>query len=747
MNSLRLKWIEPSLPRFTTFAGYAPENDQLPSKERNERRAKEGGSTMPAFLSRSNLAKTFFSLMLLLLLPAATLRVSAQDRDRDGDKRFGDSFTPLVYQVENTGAHYPAPNFPPFAQLPIIRPLPDPFLSMDGWRDDSFTSWERRRNEIKAAVETFELGPKPDCHDCTITSTYTPPAAGSSIGSLAVNVTRNGKTLTLTSGIYIPQGMGNGPFPALIPMEIASFSFGSFGTFNFPPPTPPDYGSLPASVFSGLPIATVGYVSTQVTEYAFTSPSDHTKDPFYQLYPEYCEGICTGGSNQGEYAAWSWGVSRLIDGMEIATHQAANPLPIDMKHLAVTGCSFAGKMALYAGAFDERIALTIAQESGGGGATSWRVSHDIEAQGTVEDVDDTNYDWFAGQMQQFAGPNVYKMPVDQHELMAMVAPRALLETGNSGQYWLSNGSNYVVARATQKIYDTLGIGDRFGFYIDGNHPHCGTLPAESPVIASFVNKFMLGQANTNTEVRVYPNPADTTDYGYPIVVAGGNYAYYFPTVDYKRWTNWWGSDNPQFTSDWNTGGSVIKSLDGIPGPFGFFGFPDTIRINSGDTVEAGYELAQGGNHPASTVSLVSGANITADIVCQGGSSYTLTIPLPTQSYSIAAGDKSWQPAIKPFSPFVYQGSTTATPPAGASACVAGHANHFYFSTTGLSVGGDGNPGGPGILTTDVTDPLNLSFHVTDNNTGQSTFFAPAVTVNFNPLTSADSTNQNPVAQQ
>jgi len=47
-----------------------------------------------------------------------------------------------------------------------------------------------------------------------------------------------------------------------------------------------------------------------------------------------------------------------------------------------------------------------------------------------------------------------------------------------GQYWLSNGSNYVVARATQRI------GDRFGFYIHGNHPHCGTLPAESPVFTS-----------------------------------------------------------------------------------------------------------------------------------------------------------------------------------------------------------------------------------------------------------------------
>ena len=45
-------------------------------------------------------------------------------------------------------------------------------------------------------------------------------------------------------------------------------------------------------------------------------------------------------------------------------------------------------------------------------ATKCNVLHSHEMQGTVEEVDDTNYDWFARQMNQFAGPNVYKMPVD-----------------------------------------------------------------------------------------------------------------------------------------------------------------------------------------------------------------------------------------------------------------------------------------------------------------------------------------------
>jgi hypothetical protein len=703
---------------------------------------------MAKSFDRSSLAKAALRLMLALLVLVAAPRAFAQDAgESPHEKTFGDSSTPLVYDVENTGAHYRAPNFPPFAQLPIIRPLPDPFKSMDGFRRPWFNDWERRRNEIKAAIEKYEIGPVPDYHDCTITANYVPPASGSSNGTLTVNVTRNGKTLTLTSGVYIPQGMGDGPFPAVIPMEISlTFSFNG-QTFTFPPPPPPDYGSLPASIFTGLPIATVGYVSTQVTAYNFSSPSDHTSDPFYQLYPEYCEGICTGTSNQGEYAAWSWGVSRLIDGIQIATHQSVNPMPIDMKHLAVTGCSFAGKMALFAGAFDERIALTIAQESGGGGATSWRVSHEIEANGTVEDVDDTNYDWFAGQLQQFSGDNVYKLPVDQHELMAMVAPRALLETGNTEFYWLSNGSNYVAARAAQRVYNALGIGDRFGFYIDGNHNHCATLPAESTPITNFVNKFMLGQASANTDVEVYPNPADTTDYGYPIVTSGGNYAYYFPTMNYRRWTDWWGSDDPQFPDNWTTGGTVIMSLDRNrwnPWDLGFFGFPGSVPINTGDTVEGGYELMLGGDHPAANESLVNGT-IQADIACQGGNSYTLTIPLPAQSYSIAAGDTSPQPSPNPFSPLVFQGSTTAALPTGVSECVGGRAMHTFFSANGLSTGGDGNPGGPGFLTSDVTDPTSVRFHLLDNNNKQGTFYSPPLTIQWNPLTSADATNQNPIA--
>ena len=421
---------------------------------------------------------------------------------------FAQTKPPLVYDVENTGGNYAKPIFPSFDQLPVIRPLPDPFEWYDGsGRDTTFATWEHHRNEIMAAIEKYEIGPKPDSSGLTINASYTP--TDSNNGELTVIVTRkkNGRSLKLTSHIHFPSGKG--PFPALIAMSMA-------------PSTGVNAGSLPDSIFTNRHIATIDYVHNQVTQYGGNS---HSGDPYYQMYPEFTPPP---NGNVGQYAAWAWGVSRLIDGLEIAAHKSTNPLPIDVKHLAVTGCSYAGKMALFAGAFDERIALTIAQENGGGGAASWRVSHAIEPQGTVEDIDNTDYSWFAQQMHQFYGDDVYKLPEDHDELMAMIAPRALLETGNTNYTWLSNRSNYISARATQRIYKALGISDRFGFYIDGGHAHCATLPAESPVIAAFVDKFLLGESSVNTNIHVYPSGYDS--------------------LDYKRWTRWWGTGVPSFTA-------------------------------------------------------------------------------------------------------------------------------------------------------------------------------------------------------
>ena len=229
---------------------------------------------------------------------------------------------PLVYEVENTGADCPIPYLPSFNELPIVSSLPDPFEWSDGrGRMANYSDWRYRRAEIKAEIEHYEIGEKPVRPE-NITASY-------SNDTLRVNVTVNGKTLKLVSRISLPSGTG--PFPAVIGMNSLS-------------------GSIPSNTLLSRNIALIQYSHDQVTKYGTQSNSD----PYYQLYPHL------NADNTGQYSAWAWGVSRLIDGLELVQ----DVLPIDLKHLAVTGCSYAGKMALFSGAFDERIALTISIESG-----------------------------------------------------------------------------------------------------------------------------------------------------------------------------------------------------------------------------------------------------------------------------------------------------------------------------------------------------------------------------------------------
>jgi hypothetical protein len=394
---------------------------------------------------------------------------------------------PLVYDEENTGASFSKPVLPAFSELPVVEPLTDPFMWSDGsGRSTNFSDWSHRRSEIKAEIEHYEIGERPERPD-SITASYV--ASSDTTGTLTVNITENGQTLILTSPISLPSG--DGPFPAIIGMN--------FGT-----------GSLPADIFKSRKVATIAFIHNQVVTYG----SKLKADPFYRLYPDLYY--------VGQYCSWAWGVSRLIDGLELVQ----DVLPIDIKHLAVTGCSYAGKMALFAGALDERIALTIVQESGGGGAAAWRVS---ETLGPVETLGSTNFTWFMSEMSQFAGKNVPKLPHDHHELMAMVAPRALFVIGNPSQVWLAEESGYVSCRAAKRVWDTFGISDRMGFSFVTDHGHCQLPDSEKPEVGAFVDKFLLGDTTANTNIST------TT----------------FKDVDYLRWTYWWGSGEAVFPlRDW-----------------------------------------------------------------------------------------------------------------------------------------------------------------------------------------------------
>jgi hypothetical protein len=210
---------------------------------------------------------------------------------------------------------------------------------------------------------------------------------------------------------------------------------------------------------------------------------------YFTMYPD---------RNAGAMIEWAWGVSRIIDGL----YQTADQNRIDLRRIAVTGCSYQGKMALYAGAFDERIALTIPQESGGGGEASWRVmatqtgTEDLEAaQGTA---------WYAQNLLMFRNPDAPKLPVDMHELVAMVAPRAILTVANTGIARLGSEAGYVSMKAATEVYKGLGVPDRIGYTQTAASNHCVFPSSQMADVAAFVDKFLVGRTDANTNVANSP---------------------------------------------------------------------------------------------------------------------------------------------------------------------------------------------------------------------------------------------------
>ena len=365
---------------------------------------------------------------------------------------------PLVYSVENTGAKFKAPKMKTIDQLPVIRELPD---ALEGVK--KFKDWSKRRSNISHMIQHYGIGTKPAVKPGEVKARM----EGDSM--LVVDVTVNGQTLTLTSQIRYPK-VGQPPYALMIGTSMMS---------------------LPRQLFEGRPIAIMNFHEKQVNDYGqFGRHHERGEHNFDRLYPDL--------KNNGAYSEWAWGLSRLLDGLQQLGPEVTK---IDMQHIGVTGCSYAGKMALYCGAFDERIALTIAQEPGGGGAAAWRASH--ESTENVEDLDKTDYHWFKeSQRENFHGDSVYRLPYDQHELCAMVCPRALLLLGNPDYKWLSDEAMLVSAKAARPVWEKFGIADRMGWSIVDGHGHCQLPPSQFPEVQAFIDKFLLGRDTNTSDIRI-----------------------------------------------------------------------------------------------------------------------------------------------------------------------------------------------------------------------------------------------------
>ena len=154
----------------------------------------------------------------------------------------------------------------------------------------------------------------------------------------------------------------------------------------------------------------------------------------------------------GALRAWAWGASRALDYFE-------TDKSVDAKQVGIEGHSRYGKASLVAMAYDSRFAIGYISSSGEGGAKLFRRNFG-EQVGNVAGTGE--YHWMAGNFLKYAGPLTENdLPVDEHELIALCAPRPLFigAGATNGDGWVDAKGMFLAAAGAGPVYRLLGKKD------------------------------------------------------------------------------------------------------------------------------------------------------------------------------------------------------------------------------------------------------------------------------------------------
>lgn len=368
--------------------------------------------------------------------------------------------------------------------------LPDPLVFADGSAVKSAADWPKRRAEILSLFETHVYGRTPAAArgaklKAEVTQTI-PDFLGGKATLREIRLTLpaagGGEGVAMHLMLVTPKA-ATGPVPAFVGLNFR----GNHAVHPDP--------RITLSTAWMRPDKDGGVENNRATEATRGAaqsrwPLEMIVDRGYALAtmyygdidPDFDDGFENGihsvfgkpGPEEwGSIGAWAWGLSRILDYLE------TDPA-IHAKQVAVIGHSRLGKTSLWAGAQDERFAFVISNNSGcGGAALSRRAIGE-----TVERINTSFPHWFCDRFLDYNAKED-ACPVDQHQLIALMAPRPVYVASAVEDTWADPKGEFLAAQLAGPVYERLGkkgvgvseqppidqpVGDVVGYHIrTGKH--------------------------------------------------------------------------------------------------------------------------------------------------------------------------------------------------------------------------------------------------------------------------------------
>ncbi len=312
--------------------------------------------------------------------------------------------------------------------------LPNVLQKTDGKLVKSKKAWENeRRPEIVALFKQNVYGQMPAAFDSIkfeLTRKVTNAMDGRAcLKEVNINIWNKGKSVAIPIVLFIPNNRKK-PAPVFLLINNRSKK-------NTDPNRLVKSTFWPAEM-----IIEKGYAvaSFHVADAAPDKKDSYQHGVIDQLYPEqlnFDDGMKAIG-------AWAWAASRVMDYFE--TDQ-----DIDARKVAIVGHSRGGKTSLWAGALDQRFAMVFSSCSGNSGASLSRRQYGE----TVSLINKQFGYWFASNYKKYSN-RVNELPVDQHMLIALMAPRPVYTTNAVEDRWADPRGSYLSLVNASPVYKLYG---------------------------------------------------------------------------------------------------------------------------------------------------------------------------------------------------------------------------------------------------------------------------------------------------